>query len=73
MSSHQAFENRKKASAYAGPTMCQTAGQELNVISFNLIKTHQSRVVGVWFGVGIFVCLCSRSLRLGAVKELKVS
>lgn len=31
--------------------------RDFHVISFNLIKTHQSRVVEVWFGVGIFVCL----------------
>ena len=44
--------------------------RDFNVISFNLIKTHQSRVLGVWFGVGILVCLCARRLRLRAVKEL---
>ena len=34
----------------------QLAG-DFHFISFSLTKTHQRRVVGVWFGVGIFVCL----------------
>lgn len=45
--------------------------RDFHVISFNLIKTHQSRVVGAWLWCWDFcLSLCARSLRLRAVKEL---